>query len=360
VRDIAALLGRPEISIDLGPVDAMLAGGAILVTGAAGSIGAEISRLIADRKPSVLVLLDRAESPLYRLEQELREARPTLEVVPALVDILDQPAVTATFNRFRPAHVFHAAAYKHVPMLERQAAEGVRNNVGGTFIVAQAARAAGVERFVLISTDKAMRPSSVMGASKRVCEILLQSLAAHASGPPCFVTVRFGNVLDSDGNVVEQFARQIANGGPVTVTHEAMSRYFMTAAEAAGLVLRVSFLGASGDVFLLDIDRPLRIIDLARRMIHLASNDHGGEIPIEIVGPRPGEKLQEDYRLPDLRLEATESPFVLKATLPPIDPPHVSGMIRELIEVAERRADAEVIRELVRIVADYEPSAVLS
>lgn len=353
----AALLGRPEIVIDLDPIDEVLAGRVVLVTGAAGSIGAEISRCLANRELASLVLLDRAESPLYRLEQELREIKPGRQVVPILIDILDRAAVTETLSRFRPAFVFHAAAYKHVPMLERHPAEGVRNNVGGTLVVAEAARSAGVDRFVLISTDKAMQPSSVMGASKRLCEMLLQCLASESSRGTCFITVRFGNVLDSDGNVVEQFARQITSGGPVTVTHPDMTRYFMTAAEAAGLVLRASILGASGDTFLLDIDRPQKVIDLAHRMIRLASLEAGRDILIEIIGSRPGEKLQEDYRPPGVDLRSTACPHILHAVLPPVEPTSVRAMIRTLLDLADRRADDQVAAQLARIVPDYRPSA---
>jgi FlaA1/EpsC-like NDP-sugar epimerase len=352
--DVGALLGRPEITVDLGPVDDALAGSVVLVTGAAGSIGGEISRCVADRKPRVLLVLDRGESPLHRLEQELRETTPGLDVVPVLVDVLDRPAVETIFTRFRPAFVFHAAAYKHVPMLERHPAQGVRNNVGGTRVVAEAALAAGAQRFVFISTDKAMRPSSVMGASKRVCEMLLQCLASESAGGTTFVTVRFGNVLDSHGNVVEQFARQIATGGPVTVTHPAMTRYFMTAAEAARLVLQASIIGGNGDVILLDIDRPQKVLDLAHRMIRLGSPGAGRDVHVEIVGARPGEKLQEDYRLPGLHLEPTDSPFVLKAALPPVDPAALRAAIEALLLLAELPADEPVVRQLHDIVPDYE------
>jgi FlaA1/EpsC-like NDP-sugar epimerase len=353
--DVRVLLGRPEIVVDLSPLDEHLAGRVALVTGAAGSLGAELSRRIAERKPASLVLVDRAESALYALEQELRESNPGVEVVPVLADILDHDAMRRAHDRSSPAFVFHAAAYKHVPMVERHPAEGVRNNVGGTLSVARAALAAGVDRFVFISTDKAIRPSSVMGASKRTGELLLQALASPPSRPTRFITVRFGNVLDSRGNVVEQFQRQIARGGPVMITHPAMRRYFMTASEAVGLVLRASLLGASGAVFLLDIDRPRRIIDLARQMIRQAALEPGRSIAIRVDKPRPGEKLREDYRVPGLDLRPTTCPHVLEAAPPAVDPPRTRRMIQTLLDLATRGADREVVRQLSRIVPDYRP-----
>jgi FlaA1/EpsC-like NDP-sugar epimerase len=353
--EAAALLARPEIVVDLAPVHERMAGRTVLVSGAAGSIGGELSRRIADCKPACLVLLDREETGLHRVERDLRERQSGLELVPVLLDVQDRPALHRLFGRRCPAFVFHAAAYKHVPMLETHPAAGVLNNIGGTLRLAEAARRAGTERFVFISTDKAIRPRSVMGATKRAGEIALQALAAEG-GATRFITVRFGNVLDSRGNVVEQFRRQIARGEPLTVTHPEMTRYFMTASEAAGLVLHASLLGDTGEVFLLDVGPPQRIMDLARRMVSLARRGAGRRIDIVVGEPRPGEKIQEDYHAPGLELRPTGCPHVLQATLPAVEPRAVRTMLRALLGAARGGSPESTVQALAELVPDYAPS----
>jgi perosamine synthetase len=350
-----ALLDRPEVEVDLSRAAERLARRVVLVTGAAGAIGAEICRQVAATDPATLVALDRSESALYRLELELGERWPRLRVEPLLLDVLHARAVRDAIQRLRPAVVFHAAAYKHVPVLERHPAEGVRNNVGGTLNVARAAQAAGVERFVFVSTDKAKRPASVLGASKRAAEMLLQCLAEEPDGGLDFVTVRFGNVIDSGGNVVERFREQIARGGPVTVTHAEMRRYFMTAAEAARLVLHASAAGTGGDVLLLEVGGPHGIMDLARRMIRLAAPGVR-HVEIALGRPRPGDKLTEDYDLAGLRPLPPTSPQILRAALPAIDPERSRPALKRLLRLAGRGADAEVVGLLARLVPDYRPA----
>jgi FlaA1/EpsC-like NDP-sugar epimerase len=353
LEDMRLLLGRPEWPVDLADVQHELTGRTVLVTGAAGSIGSGISRSLAQWKLERLVLVDQAESPLYRLEQELLETTATsLDVV--LADVREEARVTAIMRQAAPHVVFHAAAYKHVPMLESHPVVAIRNNVGATLVVAEAARAVAVERFVLISTDKAIRPSSVMGASKRVAEQVLDSFA----GEPCrtrLITVRFGNVLDSTGNVVEQFARQIANGGPVTVTHPGMTRYFMTRDEAVGLVLQASIAGTGGDVFLLQIDGPQRIVELAQRMIGLAAPALGREITVTVTAPRPGEKIHEDYYGAEPHLQPTAWPHVLRASRQVVDPARIRADVRLLLDLAHGGRESEMLAVLRRLVPDYRP-----
>jgi FlaA1/EpsC-like NDP-sugar epimerase len=355
--DLSSLLGRAEIQVDIEAATAKLRGRTVLVTGAAGAIGTEICRQVSEADPATLVAIDRSENQLCRLEHALLARRPTLQLVPLLVDVLDAPAMRAATRRWRPAIVFHAAAYKHVPVLERHPAEGVRNNVGGTLSIARAAQAAGVERFLFISTDKAVRPVSVLGASKRAAEILLQCLAGAARGRTAFITVRFGNIIDSGGNVVERFRTQIAQGGPVTVTHPEMRRYFMSAAEAVRLVLQASVVGANGDVLLLNLGPPVGILELAQRLIREAAPAGGGDIRILVGQPRPGDKLREDYELDGHPLLPSPSPHILRAALPSVDAKHVRPMIDRLLELARRRADAAVVDQLARIVPDYQPAA---
>jgi FlaA1/EpsC-like NDP-sugar epimerase len=290
------LLGREPVQLDEAGIASMIGGRTVLVTGAGGSIGSELCRQIARYAPVRLVLFELSEFALYQIEQQLGERHPALPLVRLIGDVKDAAQISAACQGTRPDIVFHAAAYKHVPLMEDDNAwMAVLNNTLGTLHAAEAAAASGAARFVLISTDKAVHPTNVMGASKRAAEMLLARLAARSAGPEAtrFVAVRFGNVLGSSGSVIPKFKEQIARGGPVTVTHPDITRYFMTIPEAARLVLQAAELAASGQVWVLDMGEPVRIVDLARELIRL-SGHRDGEIPIEFSGLRPGEKLYEE------------------------------------------------------------------
>jgi FlaA1/EpsC-like NDP-sugar epimerase len=294
---IEDLLGRKPVQLDLSAVASFVRGRSVLVTGGAGSIGSELARQVAGYGPRRLVLLDKAESPLFFTDLDLRRTHPELEIVPVVGDVTNRATVGDVFARHAPEIVLHAAAYKHVPLMEANVAEAVRNNVIGTLTVAELACEHGAESFLLISTDKAVHPSSVMGATKRVAELLLLRIADQGRCRTQFRAVRFGNVLGSDGSVVPVFKRQIAEGGPVTVTHPDVTRYFMTIPEAVQLVLQTATLPESaGHVAMLDMGEPVRIVDLAKNLIRLSGFEPYTEIPIVFTGLRPGEKLSEDLR----------------------------------------------------------------
>lgn len=328
---IEDLLGREEIELDWTTIRTGLAGRRILVTGGGGSIGAELCRQVARLGVAELIVFERSEYNLYRIEQELRKQFPMLVLTGVLGDCSDEVAARELMRRHRPQHVFHAAAYKHVPLLEAQPREAVRNNVLGTRAIAEAAAAADVESFVLISTDKAVNPGNVMGATKRIAELFCQGLAAHTSMR--VITVRFGNVLDSAGSVVPLFREQIQRGGPVTVTHPDMERYFMTIPEACQLILQAGALGKGGEIFALDMGEPVRIDDLAVQMIRLAGKRPGQDIAITYTGLRPGEKLREELFHPQERYIDTSHRKIFLAQSRPAD-------WRVLLEQLDHGADA--------------------
>jgi FlaA1/EpsC-like NDP-sugar epimerase len=317
--DIEDLLGRDPVA----PVDDLLQrpirGQVVLVTGAGGSIGSELCRQIAMQSPSTLLLVELSEYALYAIHQELLAQAPSLRVLPLLASVRDEARMREIMSTWRPDTVYHAAAYKHVPMVEHNPAEGVKNNALGTLITAQAAMASQVRRFVLVSTDKAVRPTNIMGASKRVAEMALQGLAQQSGqSGTCFSMVRFGNVLGSSGSVVPLFRKQIEAGGPITLTHADITRYFMTIPEAAQLVIQAGTMAVGGDVFVLDMGEPVRIIDLARRLVELSGRTvrdeaaPDGDIAFHIAGLRPGEKLYEELLIGDNAMP-TMHPRVMKA-----------------------------------------------
>lgn len=362
--DIEDLLGRVPVPPSQELLSRELSGKVVLVSGAGGSIGSELARQIYSQLPSKLILLDHNEFGLYAIHQELVAFNPangnSLELVPLLGSVSNAERLRDVFVTYQPDVVYHAAAYKHVPMVEDNPGEGVRNNVFGTLNLAQASAQAGVKRFVLISTDKAVRPTNVMGATKRVAELVLQALAARNTDT-CFSMVRFGNVLGSSGSVVPLFRKQLAEGGPLTVTHEEVTRYFMTIPEAAQLVLQAGAMGRGGDVFVLDMGQPVRIMDLARRMIQLSglslrdAEHPDGDIEITVTGLRTGEKLYEELLIGD-NPQPTEHPRIMKAHEPFLPWEQLQPELDDLYLAAERN-DANAIKAfMLKHVQGYLPA----
>jgi len=299
------LLGRDPVKLDWHRIQHSLCDKTVLVTGAGGSIGSELCRQLASVCSSHIVLFDQSEYNLYRIQEEMIERFPDIKVTPVLGDVCDSAAASHVFETFKPAAVFHAAAYKHVPLLEGQVREAIKNNALGTRVIADLAHKTGVEKFVLISTDKAVNPSSLMGACKRVAEIYCQQLASRSDTK--FITVRFGNVLGSAGSVVPKFQQQIRHGGPITVTHPEMTRYFMTITEATQLILEASAMGEDGRIYVLDMGQPVLISELAEQLIRLSGREPGSDIAIVYTGLRPGEKLHEELFHNDENLTNTET-----------------------------------------------------
>ncbi len=347
--DISDLLRREPAHMDDRLVGVSLSGKRVLVTGAGGSIGRELCRQIARWGPAELVLLGHGENSIFEVLLELREDYPALSLHPVIADVRDLPRLRAVFRAHRPEVIFHAAAHKHVPLMEINVEEAITNNVIGTRNVVQAAVENDVERLVLISTDKAIRPVSVMGATKRLAEMIVLD-AAHRTGR-AYAVVRFGNVLGSRGSVVPLFKQQIARGGPVTVTHPDMERYFMTIPEAVYLVLQAAAMGVGGEVFLLDMGEPVRILDLAEDLIRLSGLEPGRDIEIVFTGIRPGEKLREDLREAGMHLRPTDHPEIFRAE----EDEEVAGdrlhlIVDELYRLAqqgEREAILNVLDEVI-------------
>lgn len=310
--EIQDLLQREPVELETENIRQLIRDRVVMVTGAGGSIGSELCRQIAEHNPRTLLLVEQSEVQLFVIEQELLERGHRGVVLPVIASVLDRPRMEYLFGRFKPDLVFHAAAHKHVPMMESQPSEALKNNALGTARLADLALAQGVKRFVLISTDKAINPTNVMGASKRLAEIYLQALAAGNPGRTKFMAVRFGNVLGSSGSVVPVFTKQIAAGGPVTVTHPEVTRYFMTIPEAVGLVLQSAVLGEGGEIFVLDMGRPVKIVDLARQLIHLSGLEPEEDIEIRFTGLRPGEKLFEELSHSAENHESTSHPKVMR------------------------------------------------
>lgn len=322
------LLGRDPVKLDWHRIQHSLRDKTVLVTGAGGSIGSELSRQLASVCSSHLVLFDQSEYNLYRIHEEMRELFPDVKITPVLGDVCDAAAAKHVFYTFKPAAVFHAAAYKHVPLLEGQVREAIKNNALGTQIIADLAHETGTEKFVLISTDKAVNPSSLMGACKRVAEIYCQQLASNSK--TSFITVRFGNVLGSAGSVVPKFQKQIKLGGPITVTHPEMTRYFMTITEAAQLILEASAMGEDGRIYVLDMGQPVLISDLAEQLVRLSGKEPGSDIEIVYTGLRPGEKLHEELFHTDENLRDTDYEKIQLAATRTVDPELVAKVFNDI------------------------------
>ncbi|MBQ1226732.1 MAG: polysaccharide biosynthesis protein, partial [Alistipes sp.] len=351
------LLERPVIDIDTENVEAVLKNRIVMVTGAAGSIGSEIVRQVAKHQPQMVILMEMAESPLHDLTVDLRRKHSELQFVPIIADVRNIHMVEEIFEEFHPHVVFHAAAYKHVPLMEDFPTQAILANVLGTKNVADCAIKHKVDRFVMVSTDKAVNPTNVMGASKRIAEIYVQSLflKAHQTNDTCtkFITTRFGNVLGSNGSVVPFFKKQIAEGGPVTVTHPDIIRYFMTIPEASCLVLEAATLGNGGEIFCFDMGQPVRIADLAENMIRLAGLVPGKDIKITYTGLRPGEKLFEELLNQKETTIPTKNKKILTAKVREYDFDIVSEQIDQLIALAQRGKVYPTVQEMKRIVPEF-------
>jgi FlaA1/EpsC-like NDP-sugar epimerase len=352
VREVRVedVLGREPVRVEIDRVGTYMRDEVVLVTGAGGSIGSELCRQIARVGPKRLILLDQAENALFEIRRELEDDRHFHRTVAVLADCKDAVRVREVFDEERPSVVFHAAAYKHVPLMEENPVEAVRNNAVATRIVAAAAGEMGVKRFVLVSTDKAVAPATVMGASKCLAEWAVEA-ASHRCPGTDFATVRFGNVLGSSGSVVPIFRKQIASGGPVTVTDEAMTRYFMTIPEAVQLIIRAGALRGDGQVYVLEMGDPVKIVDLARNMIRLSGQEPDQDIAIEIVGRRPGEKIHEELFNPGERPQPTPAEKILVAEREPLDPAWVDetfSTVEDLVYSGDAAGLASIIARLAR------------
>ncbi len=352
--DIEDVLGREAVTLDTEAIGRYVCDKAVVVTGAGGSIGSEMCRQIARFGPKKLILLEHAENNLFTIEQELRRQFGNIPLGVYVADIADATRIDQLFAADRPNAVFHAAAHKHVPMMERNVGEAVKNNIGGTRTLADAAMRHHVEKFVMISTDKAVNPTSVMGCSKRVAEMYVQQLSGR--GETQFVTVRFGNVLGSSGSVVPIFRAQIARGGPVTVTHPEMVRYFMTIPEAAQLVLQAGAIGAGGEILLLDMGEPVKIVDLARDLITLSGLRPDDDVEIQFTGVRPGEKLFEELSISGEDVQATSHAKIGVWRKRPEDWDTVCGGLEDLLKMADAATPDEIRERLRRLVPEYQPN----
>ena len=350
--EVEDVLGREPVEVDIEQIAAYLAGETVLVTGAGGSIGSELCRQIARVAPARLVLVDHAEPALFEIERELVDERGFPAALPVLADVKNAAKMRQVFESYRPSVVFHAAAYKHVPLIESNPIEAVRNNTLATRTTAQLAIEFGVERFVLISTDKAVNAKTVMGQSKAVCEWIVEAIGSRPDVATRFVAVRFGNVLGSSGSVIPIFRRQIAKGGPVTVTHAEMTRYFMTIPEAVQLVVQAGAIGGAGQVFVLDMGEPVRILDLAHQMIRLSGKEPGRDIAVEVVGARPGEKLHEELWTEGEEVTPSDHPAILRVGRHSIDPEWLDSELAELERLVDEGDTLGLVGRLAAIVRE--------
>lgn len=358
IRDveISDLLGRKEVHLNNEKIEAYIQDKVVLVTGGGGSIGSELCRQITKLQPKKLIILDIYENNAYDIELELRRNHPELNLVTLIASVRDQKKMERVFQEYRPEIVFHAAAHKHVPLMETSPEEAVKNNVFGTLHVATAAKKYQSERFILISTDKAVNPTNIMGASKRLCEMIVQTLDTQTKDTD-FVAVRFGNVLGSNGSVIPLFKEQIKNGGPVTLTHEEITRFFMTIPEAVQLVLQAGSYAQGGEIFVLDMGEPVKIYDLAENLIRLSGYEPHKEIEIKVTGLRPGEKLYEELLMAEEGLESTPNELIFVGRPNGFDKDTLGKTLRELEEnLYDEHMTAVKVKEIIRdIVGTYTP-----
>ncbi|HXV58749.1 MAG TPA: nucleoside-diphosphate sugar epimerase/dehydratase [Gaiellaceae bacterium] len=343
------ILGREAVELDIPSIASYVSGATVLVTGAGGSIGSELCRQVAALGAGEIVCVDHSESALVEIERELQRERNFTATVLALADVKDPARVRRLFVRHRPSVVFHAAAYKHVPLMEANPLESVANNVLATRVLAATAVQFGTDRFVLVSTDKAVRPTNVLGQTKALCEWLVEASAARDGSGTTFISVRFGNVLGSSGSVIPLFRRQIARGGPVTVTHPEMERYFMTIPEAVQLIVQAGAIGENGDVFVLDMGEPVKIVELARNMIRLSGKEPERDVEIEFIGARPGEKLHEELWGEGEEAVPTSHPKILRAASRPIDPVWLEAELAELERLVDEGETVAVVAHLAEL-----------
>ncbi|MCZ7589496.1 MAG: polysaccharide biosynthesis protein [Gaiella sp.] len=350
--EVEDVLGREPVEVDFASISGYLQGEVVLVTGAGGSIGSELCRQIARIGPAKLVLLDHAEPALFEIERELVRERSFLAAAAVVGDVRDSIKLRQVFDKYRPGVVFHAAAYKHVAMMEANPLEAVRNNTLGTRTVADVSVEYGAKRFVLVSTDKAANPKTVMGQSKALAEWIVETWGHRADVTTRFVAVRFGNVLGSSGSVIPIFRRQIARGGPVTVTHPEMTRFFMTIPEAVQLIVQAGAIGGRGQVYVLDMGVPVRIVDLAEKMIRLSGKEPGREIAIEFIGPAPGEKLHEELVGAGETATPSEHPKIDLITRRPVDSAWLESELALLERLVEEGETLELVGELRRLLGE--------
>ena len=358
IRDveISDLLGRKEIKLNNDKISEYIKGKTVMVTGGGGSIGSELCRQIADLQPKKLIILDIYENNAYEIENELKRKYPEMNLLTLIASVRDQKKIDRIFKAEKPETVFHAAAHKHVPLMETSPEEAIKNNVFGTLNVALAARNFGTEKFILISTDKAVNPTNIMGASKRLCEMIVQTLDADAEKTE-FVAVRFGNVLGSNGSVIPLFKEQIKNGGPVTLTHKDIVRYFMTIPEAVQLVLQAGSYAQGGEIFVLDMGDPVRIYDLAENLIRLSGYEPHEDIEIKVTGLRPGEKLYEELLMAEEGLEKTPNELIYIGRPNGFDKETLKETLMMLKEkIHDDEVSSKMVKELVgSIVKTYTP-----
>jgi FlaA1/EpsC-like NDP-sugar epimerase len=345
------VLGRQQVEVDLDEVASYVRDRAVLVTGAGGSIGSELCRQLARLGVGRLILVEQGETVLYEIERELVDERNFTAVIPVLADCGDRSKMRQVLERYPPDIVFHAAAYKHVPMLEANPLQAVANNVLATRAIAEVAIEAGVDRFVLISTDKAAKPQNLLGQSKALCEWIVESFALRSDIDTRFVAVRFGNVLASSGSVIPIFRRQIERGGPVTVTHPEMTRFFMTISEAASLVVQAGSMGGRGQIYVLDMGKPVKILDLARQMIELSGHTED-DVGIRFVGARAGEKLHEELWNDDEDVGPTSNAKIMRAARPPIDSVWLEEQLDALARLVAEADTLGVTAKLRAIIAE--------
>ncbi len=351
---IEDLLGREPARLDTASIREYLRDKIIMITGAGGSIGSELCRQVAQFSPKRIVLFERSEYNLYQIHMNLLELFPDLDIHPVIGDVTNKNRVERTLGRFMPQVIFHAAAYKHVPLMEMNPGEAIKNNIFGTLVVAQSACAYGVNKFVMVSTDKAVRSTNIMGASKRIAEIICESVGNRSKTQ--FVTVRFGNVLNSVGSVIPLFKRQIEKGGPITVTHPEIYRYFMTIPESVQLIMQAGAMGQGGEIFILDMGEPVRIVDLARDMITLCGLEPDRDIKIVFTGLRPGEKLYEELLTDGEEIKSTLHEKIKVAGREEIDETTLMAKLDELFRVLEEDGfTLEIVEKLKEIVPDFQP-----